>query len=200
MKLILFILITILTMYSGLSSISREKTYEPTLTAIFIAWICYLCQSIISIANIGLSIWGWTLSGLLIGNRYFSSRQSNKISPNAGLLLIKPLATIITLVIVFPLFNADRITRSYIEEGDAIKIESVAYIWPRSVIRMNLISQSFANAGYEEEALRVSRAAIKEFPYSHEAWKQFNTLGNLTKEERVEVNLKLKELDPYGGS
>jgi O-antigen ligase len=196
--LILFFLVTILTLYSGLSSISREKSYEPTISAIFIAWICYLFQSVISISNIGLSIWGWTLSGLLIGNRYYSSRQSNKITANAGILLIKPLSTIITFAIVFPLFNADRITRSYIEEGDPIKIESAAYTWPRSVIRMNLISQSFANAGYEEQALRVSRVAIKEFPYSHEAWRQFSTLRNLTKEERALVYLKLKELDPYG--
>ena len=36
-------------------------------TLLFSAWIAYQAQSLISIEFIGVSIWGWTLGGALIG-------------------------------------------------------------------------------------------------------------------------------------
>ena len=37
------------------------------ITTIFSAWIAYQAQSVISIDNLGLAIWGWMLAGLVIG-------------------------------------------------------------------------------------------------------------------------------------
>jgi len=44
----------------------------------FAAWIAYQAQSIISIDNIGISIWGWTLGGVLLG---FSSEFLSSSGP-----------------------------------------------------------------------------------------------------------------------
>ena len=44
----------------------RSRTYDPKFVAIASVWLCYQLQSIISINQIGLAIWGWVLSGALV--------------------------------------------------------------------------------------------------------------------------------------
>jgi O-antigen ligase len=44
----------------------RSRTYDPKFVAIASIWLCYQLQSIISINQIGLAIWGWVLSGALV--------------------------------------------------------------------------------------------------------------------------------------
>jgi O-antigen ligase len=44
----------------------RSRNYDPKFVAIASIWLCYQLQSIISINQIGLAIWGWALSGALV--------------------------------------------------------------------------------------------------------------------------------------
>lgn len=44
-----------------------EGSIQIVYLGIFTSWIAYLAQSFISIDNIGIAIWGWLLSGILIG-------------------------------------------------------------------------------------------------------------------------------------
>jgi O-antigen ligase len=45
----------------------RESAYNWKFTAVFVAWFTYQLQSLISVNQLGLGVWGWTLAGLLIG-------------------------------------------------------------------------------------------------------------------------------------
>jgi len=45
----------------------RDRKYKPEFVAIASVWICYQLQSIISINQVGLAIWGWVLTGALVG-------------------------------------------------------------------------------------------------------------------------------------
>jgi O-antigen ligase len=51
--------------FKALRSISGEK--RIILGTLISAWIAYQAQSIISIDNIGISIWGWVLGGAILG-------------------------------------------------------------------------------------------------------------------------------------
>jgi uncharacterized membrane protein YciS (DUF1049 family) len=44
----------------------RNRNYDGTFVALAVAWACYQIQSIISISQIGLAIWGWILCGAVI--------------------------------------------------------------------------------------------------------------------------------------
>jgi O-antigen ligase len=46
--------------------LSRGPSQMAAVT-VFAAWIAYLAQSIISIDNLGVAIWGWVLGGMVIG-------------------------------------------------------------------------------------------------------------------------------------
>ena len=54
--------------YSGVNLIAKTNGENRNFSiSIFAAWVAFQAQSIISIDNIGLTIWGWILGGLLIG-------------------------------------------------------------------------------------------------------------------------------------
>ena len=63
-----YLLIVLMVFIAGIKLILKSdvdsRNYHTTL---FSAWIAFQSQSIISIDNIGLTIWGWILSGLILG-------------------------------------------------------------------------------------------------------------------------------------
>ncbi len=55
----------------GISTLRDSSKSNSVLLLIpFAGWITYFAQSIISIENIGLAVWGWILGGLVIGISY----------------------------------------------------------------------------------------------------------------------------------
>ena len=63
-----YILLNLFILFVGIKSIRTTKgTDQLLISSIFTSWLAYQAQSIISIDNIGISIWGWVLGGLIIG-------------------------------------------------------------------------------------------------------------------------------------
>lgn len=62
--LILIFLIITSTLRALKNSSNKDKL---SVAGIFSAWVAFQAQSIISIDNVGLTIWGWVLGGILIG-------------------------------------------------------------------------------------------------------------------------------------
>jgi hypothetical protein len=46
--------------------VRRMQGYDAVFIAMTAAWICYQTQSLISINQVGLALWGWVLTGALI--------------------------------------------------------------------------------------------------------------------------------------
>jgi O-antigen ligase len=69
-----YLLLLAYIFYSGIQAVTKNVGDNRIFTAgIFAAWISFQAQSIISIENIGLGIWGWVLGGLLVGLARLSS-------------------------------------------------------------------------------------------------------------------------------
>jgi tetratricopeptide (TPR) repeat protein len=69
--------------WRGIKSIKGRGGTERLLVAsIFSAWLAYQAQSIISIDNIGISIWGWVLGGAVVGLSL--ERISEQVSSGSG--------------------------------------------------------------------------------------------------------------------
>lgn len=82
---ILYLLIVMFIFLCGLNNIKKMKSQINFFyVAIFGSWIAYQAQSFISIENIGLSIWGWVMAGVIIGAGKFDS-----LSTGADLLIQK---------------------------------------------------------------------------------------------------------------
>lgn len=68
--------------YRGSMGILRSQGKNRLLiTGIFAAWIAYEAQSIVSIDNIGIAIWGWVLGGAVIGVSIFDGSAEKPVQP-----------------------------------------------------------------------------------------------------------------------
>lgn len=97
----------------GIGLLRRTSGENQLITLIiFSAWIGFQSQTFISIDNIGISVWGWLLSGLIIGLAK-SQQKINEINTfqkahsknlkNENISLLQPIASIVLTVPVLVL-------------------------------------------------------------------------------------------------
>jgi tetratricopeptide (TPR) repeat protein len=108
-------------LYRGLVALRKYSGNQRlTVAGIFSAWLAFQAQSIISIDNIGLTIWGWILGGIVIGLSNFDSgleQQSVSIftkvkNYNFSLAqpLISGLISLIAVLLISVLYRGEAIT------------------------------------------------------------------------------------------
>ena len=69
---IAFLLLTIFIFWRGIVAIKKTNGSKQILTAaIFASWVAYEAQSIISIDNLGIAVWGYILGGAVVGISIF---------------------------------------------------------------------------------------------------------------------------------
>jgi hypothetical protein len=196
----LYILIILLVLKSAYKIIKRDKKFNPGFTAVFAAWIAFTAQSEISINQIGLAVWGWALSGLIIGFE-INTRESTKtnLSLKSGASLVTPVVvgSVVALSLGLPLMVADATFRSTIKSGDVIKIEASVRQWPKSVIRMTTVAQLLREGNLPDRSIIISREAVEFNPMNYEAWRELSLQPNATASERDEALKTMKKLDPY---
>jgi len=195
---LIYLLIVILVIVSAIKIIRRESSFNPSFAGLFGAWVAYLAQSIISINQIGLAIWGWVLSGLIIGyeinTRTVSDKPIDLKSSKFSLAVI--LGLISGLVIAFPLLRADAQFRSTVKSGDVLKIEQNLSQWPQSVIRMNIAAQIFIDGRLADRALAISKKAAELDPYNYESWEKIYTNPGVNEQDKSKALAQMKLLDP----
>jgi O-antigen ligase len=196
--LVIYCALILLVIISIIKVSRREKEFNYGFAAVSGAWVAYLAQSAISINQIGLAIWGWVLSGVIIGFEINSRTESQIITAGkraaerVGIVF----GLIIGLAISLPLLVTDGQFRSTIKTGDVIKIEKNLDQWPQSVIRMNLAAQLFIDGGFADRALIISQKAVKLNPRNFEAWEIIYLNPQTDENSKSQALLKMRELDP----
>jgi tetratricopeptide (TPR) repeat protein len=106
--------------WRGIKSIRNSEGNDKLFVAsIFSAWLAYQAQSIISIDNIGISIWGWVLGGAVIGlslerNAEFSNssksfkNNKNLVKFNFFQASISSVSLLIVIFVIVPLYKAEK--------------------------------------------------------------------------------------------
>ena len=67
---ILFATYTALILYTLIcagKALQNSKSFDPLLATLMAIWIGYIAQSVISINQLGVAVWGWIFAGLIIG-------------------------------------------------------------------------------------------------------------------------------------
>ena len=133
----------ILQLYVFLQSINKMKNYEGDnflfFLAVFCAWLVFQFQSIVSIDNLGLTIWGWVLAGCLVGwpkalNTLKAQTRDTDPHQNNSLIQFSPLiqGTVVVIAFIFVLFLSkgesnlmearDRYNPNVKDNSNAIKV------------------------------------------------------------------------------
>lgn len=188
------------------------------LAGIFSAWIAFHAQSLVSIDNIGISIWGWVLGGAIIGvsvsatstpedeRKYFTVKP-NQI--NLGRALTSGTLALIASLVVALLYRGESNSfqaRSSFNLQDA-KTKSIFKELEIKTINTKFIDQSYALAaamylfdgGYIDEGLAAVKKINNSDPRNLDALNALALVSeNLGKfNDAIGYRLEMAKLDPW---
>ncbi len=194
--------------------IRRMQGYDAVFVAMFGAWTCYQVQSIISINQVGLALWGWIFTGALIAYEKATrekiaetSTATKKVSASikkqsASVFspqLVAGLGVVVGLLIAVPPLSADSKWRSALNSKDANQVIAAlkpGYLNPSNSQRYAQAVQLFASSNLMDQAREIALKATEYNPDNFDAWKIVYFLSNSTEEEKALALENMKRLDP----
>ena len=201
---ILYILILIYTGTRALAVLKRMQGIDHKFVAIFLLWIGYLAQSLISINHLSLAILGWVLSGSIIGYEKYSRNESdqknlgNERKATNSINYVKILVGLMIgiLVGIGPVLN-DKKMYNALSTGQIVLLKEVVEYRPKSVHYLNIVAEIFEKNKLDKESLEIAKFCIESFPNSGFAWSVIYRSQLVTQDERDIAKKKILEINPY---
>ncbi len=117
---LLYLLLMAFVLFQGLKTIRKVEPDQKLLVGgVLSAWLAFQAQSIISIDNIGISIWGWILSGIIVGlatgvdakDSTATNGDKKQIRGSKNIRLKQPIisgaTTFLAILLIVPLYRAE---------------------------------------------------------------------------------------------
>lgn len=190
-----------------------QKRYDPLFIALLAIWSTYLLQSLISINQIGLAIWGWSSTGALIAYEIISrrieageSKKSEKKPERANTTkafissnLLAGIGGLIGVLIAVPPLSGDAKWKSAIDSRNVANVEKAlipSYLNPPSSFKYGSAISLLSENGFQELAYKYAKIAVEFNPDFADAWRQLYSVQLSTEIDKSEAMKNLKRLDP----
>jgi O-antigen ligase len=208
LALLAYLILTVFVFRAILKVVSRAKSLDFTFIAIAAAWFAYQIQSLISINQLALALWGWVLGGIIVGYEIRTSSQSGKKLipvPEVELQDSKRLkfglgtlsyVVVVSLIATLPFVSSTRFL-STLKSGNPEAIKASAYFFPRDYSRFIYVATALRVNKFDAEALEVIKDAAEEFPDTFEVWSLYSSLPTASAIEIARAKAEMKRLDPY---
>ncbi len=205
---LIYLSIMFLVIISATKVLKRSKSYNAGFVGLFAGWVAFQAQSLISINQIGLAIWGWTLSGLIIGfelntrevgaprNIQLVKSHANRPKSTAGTTLGIFIGLIMGVCVSIPTYLASVKYRAALETGNPENIRAAAYIWPTDPTYMVQVGVTLNDNNLEKEGLEVILDATSKFPDNYAVWVALSLMKSATEAQKTEALVQMKRLDP----
>ena len=205
-----YLFIVALVVFSIVRLMKRSNEFDVLFTTIVAAWVAYQAQSLISINQLGLGVWGWSLSGLIIGYE-LNTRTEDLVNVNKGKRLVKipsqkisSLAVVSTFVMTSigiaiaspPYLAANKFYRA-LQSGDANIIQPSAYLKPYDKFRFIYVAQILQTNLLEDKSITVLRDASKIYPDSFDIWQRWSVIPSASPDDIAHAKAEMKRLDPF---
>ena len=193
----------------------RSREYNFTFIGLATAWVCYQVQSIISINQIGLAIWGWLLGGALIAyeratrvesesttqpaHKYTGRKKSASQSGYVSAQMAAGIGAVVGLLIAVPPFSSDTKWKSAMSSGSVEQIEQAlipGYLNPQGSFRYASAAQLFETNKLYDQAYKYAKIGVEFNPDFFDAWKMLYYIQKSTPEERELAKKNLLRIDP----
>jgi O-antigen ligase len=199
----------VVVVISAIKVLRRSTGFNPAFAGLVAGWVSFQAQSIISINQIGLALWGWVFSGLVIG--YEINTRDTVVTPtvvNKGRGVSKPaqasaasvvavfVAFLVGVLVALPPYLAETKYKSAMASGNAEMVEDAAYLWPLDPVRMLQTAGLLYNSNLTAQAVAIVVDATKEFPEYYGTWGTLYQLAEATPEQKAEALVQMKRLDP----
>jgi O-antigen ligase len=188
------------------------------LIGVFSAWIAFHAQSLISIDNIGISIWGWVLGGVIVGlsvpdTSWTESQGFNRVGNASNMKLTQLVTswslTLMTFVLVALLYRGesnsykgtetvnlqDQTSRAYYKD---LQLRVIQTPFNDNAYKLFAASR-LLESGFVNESIEETKKVINKDPRNLDAltllvfeYQQKNDLAQV-----IFYRLKIAELDPW---
>ena len=202
--------IQLIAAISALKAIRKIKSFDPTFSALFLIWIGYQAQSLISINQIGLAIWGWVSTAALIAysklilqtDIYLESTSMKQKKTNiqvsthplSGTIVISGM--VLGFLVAAPLVLAEANWRNSLEKGSLPAIEKNIGAFPKVSARYQFGIQHLGNNQFGELAYKYAKEALLFNPNDYQTWRLLLQLPLTTQSEKQTARANLNRLDP----
>jgi O-antigen ligase len=210
---IAYLLIVVISAVALAKTARRLISYDPVFVALASIWICYQIQSIISINQLGLAVWGWLLSGLMISYERITRPQeqlidskgiqskSNKKSkePVVAAGLIASVGMVVGLLIALPPYTSDYKYLKAMNSQNLEKIEDAlkpSYFNPIAFYRIVGVVGALERSELPDIAIVYARQAVEFSPNEYDAWKTLYRATASTPEEKTKAKKMMLLTDP----
>jgi O-antigen ligase len=187
----------------------RQRAYDGTFVALTAVWATYELQSVISINQVGLAIWGWVTVGALVAYEYATRpreevTEKSKVVKQKELLfspqLVGGIGVVIGALIAVPPMAADSKWRSAFKEQNVQLLESAltpTYLSPSDSARYAQAVLILENSKLYDLAYKYALEGTKFNPNYFDAWKVLYSISKSTQGEKDEALKNMKRLDPH---
>jgi len=206
-----YLSIVLIAFYFGIKSIRSNPT--PHNIALFTSWVGFLIFSTISINQVGVGIWGWLLTGILIGKSKFnkiettkakksdvikiSKKKRNKSNFPASASMSGLAGLTLGLLISFIPLQADAKFKTALQSGSIEKMLASVEVLGSTAFHKEMVIDVALRNNFEPQALILAREIVKRYPKDFMGWRVLAAVNGSTLQEKSEALLKLRELDPY---
>ena len=220
-----YLLLTIFIFWRGLKSMKHFKGDERFLRSVFfIAWLAFQGQSLISIDNIGISIWGWVIGGVVVA---LSNNPNGSVSGKTGLIindkrrkpgfdLIQPifsalLGTLTLLLVLFLQRGESAVFKQRAAYNPAIPAQKEIFFQmatktintPLIDLQNKVLTATYLHGmGYKAEAITLLEQLHAEDPYNLDTLTFLSSYYEMSNEIPKALNLrkKISALDPWNAN
>jgi len=194
----------------GIKKIRRLSNYNSYFVALFASWLAYQIQSLISINQIGVGIWGWVLTGAIIGypedsyqkadrvnvgNKNIKRRKSSTLNPLSGTLAL--MGFVLGFILAFIPLNADAKFKSANNRLDGVALIAAVKSLGSTSFHAENAMNAFIKSNLGPQAKEVTDYLLSKYPRDFAGWGARAVLNSSTAEQKAEAIKKLQELDPF---
>ena len=214
--LIGYLIIVFYTLFCAVGLLKRRTSLSHFDIAILAIWIAYLVQSLISINQVGVGVWGWLLSGAIVA-KYWQlrtenqdkastkdeSRERNKSKKRksaeqipASATLISSLALALGISLAAPPLVADANLRKALDTGNLSAVMNIGNTLGSNSFQLEKSVEVVSSKGNKELTYKLAKALTERFPRSLFGWQVLGANTNL-QQERDSALGNIKKIDPW---
>ncbi len=201
--LILFVSLNVFVFNYGIKNLKASIVYDPVNTALFSCWIGFFINSLLSVSELSLSIWGWSLMGLILSRQnpkidIYKNRKLTTQSINSTKLVLQKVFLALTVFAIStgPLYQ-DMKFRLALESRVLDKISAAAFSWPKNEYYLNYASQIFTVNGANKGAKNLALMATRTNPHNFESWSLLFTNPVVSESQRRKALSLMRLNDPF---
>ena len=213
--LIIYVLLMLFVSFAAINLIKRSLStrFDSSIVGLITVWLAYQIQSVISLNQIGLSVWGWAISGLIIGlyihnqpikdEKVHQLHQKDKKDQKKKAVSVHPrtvlgifVGALIGMLVSIPSLASSMNYLSTLKSGNLENIQSATNSWPPNLAHQLQTAASFRDASFNEQSLQVTRSLLARYPDSYRGWEILASLPNVDEREVLKAKAQMKRLDP----